>query len=461
MVVAAVFLFVIFAALTAGNPKLTGNYRAAAAKAYRDGDTKAAELWSRKVALLNPNDPATRFNLAVTAAENGNKQRASEIIRTLAPEDAAGHVPAHLWRVQELLRSFDPTNHEQCGLLRHHLAAVLQKERNNLVAREQLARLEMAIGDLDAATRESEQLVKADRAYSLQLAKLLVLQGEQAAANEVASRGIDHFQDRLQLDSGDVQSRIALARLEGFLERFDRSAKLLIDGVRRDPAPSADDMNQLRMELGDVYLGRARLLQRTQPDLVAERLESLQLALKFTPNHPRVLESIAELVRADSAKAGEAYEMLSSSLAEGTATPMVHLMLSIAAFERGEFELEQHHLELALAGDRSLVVAMNNLAWRLATSEPPELEKAFELIDNAVTQAPERPELRATRGRIHQLLGRNTKAIIDLEAALATLKDRPDINDALARLYDEIGDQQLAEQHRDRATQLRGDGGKR
>ncbi len=231
--------------------------------------------------------------------------------------------------------------------------------------------------------------------------------------------------------------------------------KLLIDGVRRDPAPSADDMNRLRRELGDAYLGRALLLQRTRPQLVSERLESLQLALTFTPNHPRVLESIAELVRPDSAKAGDAYELLSSSLAEGTATPMVHLMLSMAAYERGEFDLEQHHLQLALTGDPKLVVAMNNLAWRLATGEPPELEKAFELIDNAVTQAPERPEFRATRGRIHQLLGRNTKAIIDLEAALAKLKDRPDINDSLAQLYDEIGDDQLAEHHRSRATRIR------
>ena len=131
---------------------------------------------------------------------------------------------------------------------------------------------------------------------------------------------------------------------------------------------------------------------------------------------------------------------------------MVHLMLGIAAYKRDKYDLEKQHLRLALAADPQLVIAANNLAWRLANSDPPQLDEALELIEQTVKHDPNRPEVRATRGRIYQLIDRTDDAIVDLEFALSRLKDRPDIHTALADLYASIGDQDLARLHRERAT---------
>ena len=447
---------------------LVVRYRESAAEAAARGDTKAVELWLEKAVLLNPNDKAFHYGLALTAEQDGRHDRARQIMRTLAPDERTGYGPAHLWIAGQIARSRqeDASNRDaQTGpqtdtdqvkneRLRHHLTASLQYHPENVAALDQLARLELSQGNLPEAIDQFERLVRIDRKFSFMLARLHVIDGDREESRSVADAGTDYFRRQVESNPDDIESRIHWARLHGFMEQFDRTVEILIEGAVRKPAP--EDMNRLRMELGHAFLGWAKHVERTQPDEVALRLDLLQKALKCTPDHPQVLEQLAALVRDDSAEARTAYYALSAALADGTATPMVHLMLGIAAYKRGKYELEQHHLRLALAANPQLVIAANNLAWRLANSDPPQLQEAQELIEQAVKQAPNRPEVRATRGRIYQLLGRTDDAILDLEFALGRLKDRPDIHAALAELYATVGNEDLARRHRELATELHG-----
>ncbi|MBC8869147.1 MAG: tetratricopeptide repeat protein [Planctomycetes bacterium] len=443
---------------------LVVRYRQSAAEAAARGDAKAVELWLEKAVLLNPNDKAFHYGLALTAEQDGRHDRARQIMRTLAPDDRTGYGPAHLWIASHIARSRQEapsdrdaqtdsrtdTDQAVAGRLRHHLTAIVQYDPDNLAALEELARLELSQRNLPEAIEQLERLVRKDRTFSLRLAQLHVIEGDREKSRSVADAGTDYFRRQVESNPDDIESRIHWARLHGFMEQFDRTVEILIEGAVRKPAP--EDMNRLRMELGHAFLGWAKHVERTQPDEVALRLDLLQKALKCTPDHPQVLEQLAALVRDDSAEARAAYYALSTALADGTATPMVHLMLGIAAYKRDKYDLEKQHLRLALAADPQLVIAANNLAWRLANSDPPQLDEALELIEQTVKHDPNRPEVRATRGRIYQLIDRTDDAIVDLEFALSRLKDRPDIHTALADLYASIGDQDLARLHRERAT---------
>lgn len=457
---ATIFLFVAYAGHSARDSDLVSKYRAAAAEAFDRGETKTAELWLRKVSHLDKHDPETQYQLAITAAKRGDYDRANRTMQRIAPDDAGGYPPSHLWRARHLLQSFDQSDKQQASVIRHHLSVALEHDGNNLVAREQIAKLELSQADLPAAIEHYSQLESANPSFAFLLAKLYVLQGDDNTASRIADNGIDHFRSEVESNSGNVDARIQWARLEGFQERFDRSTQLLIDGVNLQSSVSKEDANRLRIEVGNAFYGWAELVRRTNPDDVAQRLKHLQLALKFIPDSSPVLEALAQLSRVDSPEATAAYESLSDSLVDGTATPMVHLVLAIAAFERGEFRHERQHLELALSEDPSLAVAANNLAWRLAVGDPPQLDRAFELINRTVEQSPNRPEFRATRGRIHSLLGNTKEAILDLEAALTRLNDRPDINDALGGLYKRIGDDDLTRLHSARAAQVRSEPGR-
>ena len=97
------------------------NYRAEAAVAYRDGETETAELWMRKVAMLDRDGPETQFNHALMAMQTGDTQRAEEIIDRLAPDNEVGFASAHLLTAQRLMQTLDSENAGQVRELRHHL----------------------------------------------------------------------------------------------------------------------------------------------------------------------------------------------------------------------------------------------------------------------------------------------------------------------------------------------------
>ena len=95
---------------------------------------------------------------------------------------------------------------------------------------------------------------------------------------------------------------------------------------------------------------------------------------------------------------------------------------------------------------------MNNLAWSLANSQPPQLLRAEQLASSAVELAPGRPEFHETRGQILLLQGRHREALPDLERGLQSGGDTSVTHASLAEVYELLGQQDLAEKHRQKSV---------
>jgi Flp pilus assembly protein TadD len=106
------------------------------------------------------------------------------------------------------------------------------------------------------------------------------------------------------------------------------------------------------------------------------------------------------------------------------------------------------HLERAHALQPNDPDTLNNLAWALAYQEEPDLERALTLCDQALKLRPRDHRIRETRGQILAKLGRHEDAIVDLESALGRRERDREIHETLAKLYDALGDSELAETHR-------------
>src|SRR5262249_43417847 len=130
------------------------------------------------------------------------------------------------------------------------------------------------------------------------------------------------------------------------------------------------------------------------------------------------------------------------------------------------------HFERAFDLEPSMLLAANNLAWLLAHEEPTErirvlgavlgsgaartqsypeaanLQRALDMIENVVKQAPKQPSFRETRGQILVKLGRWKEAVSDLEFALPLLPNKRPIHLSLAKAYQELGLAELAQEHR-------------
>ncbi|MFT5302548.1 MAG: putative Zn-dependent protease, partial [Mariniblastus sp.] len=107
------------------------------------------------------------------------------------------------------------------------------------------------------------------------------------------------------------------------------------------------------------------------------------------------------------------------------------------------------HVEQAYQMDNKMVVVLNNLAWYIAHDEVPDLPRALELIELAVSQNPDEIRLRSTYGTVLMKLGRDQEAARELELSLTGVMNRKEVHRKLAILYENLGSSEMASIHRE------------
>jgi uncharacterized protein HemY len=163
------------------------------------------------------------------------------------------------------------------------------------------------------------------------------------------------------------------------------------------------------------------------------------------------------LVRWPAADAREAQqirdELNKHADAGGPTAPALHTVIGTAAAQSGDLTDAREHLEKANQQKPNNPGILNNLAWVLANSQPPELDRASELVNKAVELLPEDAQIRETRGQILVRKKQWQAAIVDLELALPKIKQEsvPGVHKALAEAYEGIGNLELAKTHREKA----------
>lgn len=423
-------------------------YQQGVDQAIARADFPAARLGLRKLLELAPDRAETRYGLALVAEHEGDLPRALRLMGDLAPADAKNFGPAHFWFVKRLAAGSRPLSTEDAALLRHHLEATLADDPTHNAAAAMLGRMELAAGELDAALIHLEIAARQRPELGLLMTRICLEQGSLARARRHAKQVADHFRPRLEADRTDTAARLALSEALLLQDKFDEAEGVLDDGL----GGGADAT--VRPALANLYVAQADRL-----DGVAERggdeLALLKKALDASPRHEPALLRLAVYVAREGDDANEARRRLKEFLAEGKAPAVVHMILGTGAAGDGNLDLAQLHLEQAYQLNQHTPAILNNLAWVLANSPEPKLERALELVDAALKLAPEQPQILESRGQILIRLKRWREALTDLERALAELPNRIRIHQSLASAYEQLGDDQLAAIHRQRASHLK------
>ena len=139
-------------------------------------------------------------------------------------------------------------------------------------------------------------------------------------------------------------------------------------------------------------------------------------------------------------------------LAQGKAPATVHLILGSIAMQRHQDQQATYHLNQALELNPNMPEVLNNLAWHLAFSDPPQLDRALDLANRAVELRPHDVEIRDTRGQILLKLERHQEALKDLLIVVRRFPERAKTHVSLAQIYQQLGDPAMAERHRKRAV---------
>ncbi len=411
-------------------------------------DWPLAELYCRKLSVIEPNEKAHRYQLALTLEAQGKDAHAFHLMESIAPRDRRDHDQAHWWMARHLAAATDADTRASLAAQNWHVTQFVRSNPDHIDARIFLARSEASLGNYALAIEHLQRVVWQKPELHLVLARLSGRAGDAAGVFTNASRAVANYEARLRVRADDVDAMLHLADALALLERPEDAARVLEGGLHLTKDP------QVRAGLVRLCLHSTDLLA-SHPDptqTLKQRLELVERALVLEPGHAEALKRLAKIVVETDGQDAIADELLKSSLAEGTAPAVVHMILGAHALQQEDTETAAVHFDAAHQLQPDFPACMNNLAWSLANTQPPQLLRASQLADNAVKLAPGRPEYHETRGQILLMQGRHREALPDLERGLQSAGDTSVTHAGLAEVYEVLGQRELAEKHRQKSA---------
>lgn len=415
-------------------------YRIAAAAALNAEDIDAASVFTQRLSQLDPTGTETVLNLARIAIHRREFDRARTFLTKLTDGHSNREPEAHFLLVNVTLAERHNLTLTEVKGLEHHLKQALHSPSRRsaagmllgelLVARKQWAE---AIPYLEAA-----RTLRPDLRISLAIA--LAATGQRTRAQHELEQAISVLRENAESHPEDAGTRILWAKAAALAGDHTQAESVLLAGIRES------EDTRLKEALADLYVHMSDRLTSQETEL-GNRLKLLEQALRYRPDHPVVLARLAQFTD-DSTEVGrQALDVLHDLLARGQAPATIHMILGTSAAQAERWDAARLHLEQASQLNPETPAVLNNLAWVLANSTPPQLDRALRLANAAIDVDPAHPEMRETRGVILARQQRWKEALPDLERALAALPGRTSLHRTLADVYSQLGDETLASRH--------------
>ena len=214
----------------------------------------------------------------------------------------------------------------------------------------------------------------------------------------------------------------------------------------------------LQQAMGDTIAAWVSLIEKQKNETPTEKLrvlKMLQVALQYAPNNPRVLTLVADQVLSTIDNEDEEVQTLRDALVEGTSPGIAHFVKGTVGLLNDDPEVGERHLMLAAKHLPNSAAILNNLAVAIAKKENADLEKALALSEKAIsTVAQPGPYFFETRGQILFQMKRYLDAIPDLERALRADALAKNAHESLATCYSELGQADMAKDHKDAAERM-------
>jgi tetratricopeptide (TPR) repeat protein len=409
---------------------------------YRDA--LFADLLNRRVLQLQPDNKAAKYRVAARIGERGNTEQARNMMSTLAPADSVGYPYAHAWLAYDLYSRFlmrekiEPVAFKNAFF--HHVTAASEARIDAPVwARVLALYAQFLLGDKNEkdhgeAINVLQRAAAIEPALLLQLSKVYKSQDQKIQARDAANTAAARFSERLggrdELDTDRIM--VASAHLENGM--FDEAIKVLQEGFR-----IRADRPRLRRALSDVYRMMFRAQVVKADNGYKANLGLLNMALTIDPTNPAVGEEIMWLQNLGVTVNESMIELLRVQLAQGSISPVTHLLLGNAYFNQKSMKKAVTHWELALKNDPDMVLALNNLSVANSQLEAPQFDQAIQLIDRAIELSDGAPEFLDSKGEILFRAGKYIESIAAYEKALQKAPMRLGTREKLIESYRKAG----------------------
>jgi|GEM_PF-2010776 len=425
---------------------IINRYRRATAMAMNTEDWELAKTYLGRI--VNEGGDVTdadRLQWAMALDQTGSPNQASEVMDALAPESRPGSPLGHRMKALTLAGQIGQTDKlDTLERLHWHLKNAGKPDGWELnlawaTYHINLKEPEIAVGYLKAAAQFKPE-------HWLTIAELHRHDGNAVDERFALQEAAAVFERKVTIAPSDVRSRVNWANALSRLEQVDRAEQVLLKGLKLNADPF------IRHATADFYLMRHDLTAIDDPDNFQQQFEYLKHAIDLDVNYGKSYDRlVAQFVsRPNDEDSQRIRGLIESLIADGNTTGLAHFTLANILWLSNDREEAQWHMEQAYKTDKRLVVVANNLAWLLAHTDPPDLDRALTLARNAVAENPD-PRFRDTLGTVLMKQGNYEEALTEFENALKTTDSKSPIHEKLAFVYEQLGKPRLAELHRNNA----------
>ncbi len=429
-----VLSILLLAVLLTGPASRSANwYQQQGDKALARQDYATAQLCYASLLQTSPDDPKYRYALARCFGKLGQDKAAAALLQQLAPETAAGYLPAQLQVARDLLGGPSPSP-EARRSAEARLQQILKTQPKNPDVHAMLAVLYYRTDRWDLARQHMALGGPAVDELTLPAALALSDRGDRAESEIWARRAAAHYAARLKADPTNDELRLKYAQACLLLRDFTKTLEILDAGWQQNKNPA------FRKAVAHV----TSLWLRESPTMAAsQRLGLLQNGLAWDAQNPALLEILLD---PETAVAAESVQPTTTSV-QGAA---VHaLAQAVENCRRRQPDRVRTDLQRALSvGGPAMASIAGNVACLWAYSKAPDAASALTLSSILLDLRPTEPFAQRAQGMVLAQQEKWEQALGYLETALPAMPQDLGIHTVLATTYDKLGKPDLAEKHR-------------
>jgi tetratricopeptide (TPR) repeat protein len=361
----------------------------------------------------------------------GEREHAVAMARKIAPDDQPGYPAAHLWLASVLMQipGDDP---ERVAQIKKHVQWGLGNDTKAETATVLTSVMALSTGQFDEAISELQELPNRDLIAQFYLMLALKAKGDEPGA---LAEQADLEKQLTNLPRANWTPREFIVQAELLRNRGEYIA---VDQLLREAVQKFPDHAVLHEALRRCYLQFSVLIRE---DVEADKLLQYVAGLfRKRPGDQHAWELLAKAY-AEGQLTDRAVVQQVTALPSIEATPPgVLFYLGSRAASAGDYATAQKLLESVCSRDQQNIMARNNLAWVLSKTEPPDLSRAIELVNEALAAAPQSASFLETRGQIYLKRQQWQLAADDLKTAIELgLSPDNEARRALAEAYRALG----------------------
>ena len=416
-------------------------------------------LYYRRILQLKKDNPLARYVVARRYDERGAKPRARKMMQELAPSNATGYEKAHEWLAFDGLQNKANSPTEERKLVHHLTVASESKDASpvlQLILAQHIANKkdegwkEKTVNLLRRASRNSTYLISCSRfAREIENNEL---------ADGWAEEAIRYFGAKIKENPEDEESRINVVL--GYKEKkeWEVAKKIAGEGVQIADAGKRESLKCRRL-YSELCLDEYRITKVDEPGKFQAKLGLLDDAIRVDPWNPGIGSEIALLLQNELAIKQEFQDTLLKQMSEGKANALTYLIVGSLYVKKGNLAKGKETLSLAYTHGPNFPLVINNYAMVLTMIEPPELDKALEIIKRGIQLYPTNHEILDSQGRILMKMGNVDGAIASFDNSIEFAKardnlDRLDTREARIAAYEKKGLTESAEMDKKMLAQL-------